>query len=100
MEIVCKFVCLLDKREGESKEGNPWVRQNMLVQSMDGNDRKMAITAFGERRVAKMAEFRNGDVLKLNFGIESRPNAAGDKWFTELQFIDAERLRYEQPPQK
>ena len=91
MKTLCKFLMTLPKVEGE-KDGNYWVRQQFVCTAIDGSERKMAFTLFGERRVAKLQNLKVGMLVEVIFNIESRQGADPDKWFTDLSCVSVSEL--------
>lgn len=89
MKLIAKFVKALDVQTGETDRGQ-WQRGGMVVRTIGDNERLVAITAFGEEKVALCSRFRVDDVLQVDFSPESRE--FNEKWFTDLRMIRAELL--------
>lgn len=89
MKLIAKFVKALDVQTGETDRGQ-WQRGGMVVRTIGDNERLVAITAFGEEKVALCSRFRVDDVLQVDFTPESRE--FNEKWFTDLRLIRVEFL--------
>lgn len=84
MKIVCKLTIKLSRIEGQSENGNYWCRQQFVCETIDGDAKKIAFMAFGERRVKQLGEHQVGELIEVTFLPDCRPNREGDKWFTDL----------------
>lgn len=68
--------------EGETVNGH-WSRGGFVLQAMDGYDRVVAFTVFGDDRVQAIQGLRYGDVLTVNYTLSSRE--FNDRWYTEAR---------------
>lgn len=83
MIIIGTVKKLEPKVEGENAQGNPWCKQQLiLVQRGETRDIHYAITAFGERKVALVANLQPGQMVEATVGVESRE--FGTNWYTDL----------------
>lgn len=89
MKLIAKFVKALDVQTGETDRGQ-WQRGGMVVRTIGDNERLVALTAFGEEKVALCSRFNVDDVLQVDFSPESRE--FNDKWFTDLRLLRVEFL--------
>lgn len=89
MKMIVKFVKSLDQVSGETDRGQ-WTRGGMVVRTVGDNERLVALTAFGEDKVALCSSFATDDVLQVDFSPESRE--FNGKWFTDLRLIRAQLL--------
>lgn len=89
MKLIAKFVKALDVISGMTDRGE-WKRGGMVLRTIGDNERLVAVTAFGESKVAMCGLFKTDDVVQVDFAPESRE--FGDKWFTDLRLIHAQIL--------
>lgn len=89
MKMIAKFVKALDVTSGMTERGE-WQRGGMVLRTIGDNERLVAVTAFGENKVALCGQFKTDDVVQVDFAPESRE--FGDKWFTDLRLIRAQLL--------
>ena len=86
MVIIGIVKNLEPKVEGENAQGNPWCKQQLvLVQRGETRDIHYAITAFGERKIALIANLQPGTVVEATVGVESKQY--GNNWFTDLNLM-------------
>lgn len=89
MKMIAKFVKALDVTSGVSDRGE-WQRGGMVLRTIGDNEQLVAVTAFGESKVALCEQFKTDDVVQVDFAPESRE--FGEKWFTDLRLIRAQLL--------
>lgn len=89
MKMIAKFVKALDVVSGTTDRGD-WSRGGMIVRTMGENEKLVALTAFGEEKVALCRQFNTDDIVEVNFAPESRE--FGEKWFTDLRLLRAQLL--------
>lgn len=68
---------------GTMKDGSPFVKQTVVIAEPmeDGRQRPVAITALGEKGVAKLADVKDGQRVDVWFHIQSREYEG--RWYTE-----------------
>ena len=88
MQIYGNFKKLTPIQCGVSSEGKEWKNQMMVVETLDSRPKKLAFKVFGEDRMQKVAEKKEGDLVQIEFGIESRPfeKEGIEFWATDLVF--------------
>lgn len=91
MKMIAKFIKALDVVSGETDRGQ-WCRGGMVVRTMGDNEKLVALTAFGEEKVALCQQFLVDDVIEVNFAPESRE--FGEKWFTDLRLVRVKLIGY------
>ena len=89
MKLIAKFVKALPTVEGESANG-AWVRGGMVVRTIGGNERLVALTSFGEDKTALCVQFNTDDIVEVGFVPESRE--FNGKWFTDLRLLSCKQL--------
>ena len=68
---------------GESDNGTPWDKQQVVVETMELEPQQLDIDFMGERRTKTTKTLKTGDEVTVSFGIRCRKWA--DKWFTNLE---------------
>lgn len=82
LTINATFVKSLPTQEGESQRGH-WVRGGAVVEYGEEYPRKVAISLFGEDKVAQAAAIPVGTPVQVTFSPESREY--NGKWYTDLR---------------
>ena len=81
MEIKGRIIHVLPLQEGVSKAGNPWKKQEYVLETLDQYPKKVCFDLFGEKADQYRAEI--GDEVVLSFDIESREY--NGRWFTSIR---------------
>ncbi len=81
MEIKGKIIHVLPLQEGVSKAGNPWKKQEYVLETLEQYPRKVCFDLFGDKADQYRAEI--GDEVVLSFDIESREY--NGRWFTSIR---------------
>lgn len=81
MEIKGRIIHVLPLQEGVSKAGNPWKKQEYVLETTDQYPKKVCFDLFGEKADQYRAEI--GDDVTLSFDIESREY--NGRWFTSIR---------------
>lgn len=82
MEITGKIVQILPLQEGVSKAGNPWKKQQWILEFMSGQyPRQVCLQAFGSDKVDRM-QMEIGKTYTVSFDPESRE--FNGRWYTDL----------------
>lgn len=81
MEIKGKIIHILPLQEGVSKAGNPWKKQEYVLETYDQYPKKVCFDLFGDKADQYRAEI--GDDVVLSFDIESREY--NGRWFTSIR---------------
>lgn len=80
MNISGKVVQILPLQQGTSKAGNPWQRQEFILDQGGQYPRKVCISLFGDN-VAKIPQV--GQVVMVSVDIDSRE--FNGRWYTEIK---------------
>ncbi len=84
MELVGSLVQIQPETGGTSKAGNPWTKQEFIVEYLDGQySKKVNFSVFGADKVADLKKYTTGDQLKVSFNLESREY--NGRWYTEAR---------------
>ena len=81
MEIRGKIIVKLPLQSGTSKAGNPWSKQEYVLETMEAYPKRVHFHFGGER--ANQYPLEVGDVITLSFDIESRE--FNGRWYTDLR---------------
>jgi len=81
MEINGTITQILPEVGGTGKTGNPWRKQDYILETKDQYPKKICFNAWGE----KIDQFalQAGDDVTVSFDVESREY--NGKWFTEVK---------------
>ena len=88
MEIVGKIIQKFEPQTGTSKAGNPWTKQEYVLETVENFPKKVHFDFFGDR--ANQYQLEVGDTVTLYFDIESRE--WNGKWFTSIRGWKAEKM--------
>ena len=82
MKIRAKVLEVEPLVDGTSDNGNPWERQQVIVETVELEPLVLAIDFMGQRRTEVTKTLEAGDIVTVDFRIRCRK--WGDKWFTGL----------------
>lgn len=88
MEIKGKIIQKFPLQSGTSKAGNPWKKQNYLLETLDSFPRKIYFDFFGDR--ADQFPLEPGDLINLSFDIECREYQG--RYYTDIRGWKAEKI--------
>lgn len=88
MEVKGKIIQKFDLQSGTSKAGNPWKKQNYLLETLDNFPRKIYFDFFGDR--ADQYPLNVGDMITLSFDIECREYQG--RYYTDIRGWKAEKI--------
>ncbi len=88
MEIKGKIIQKFDLQSGTSKAGNPWKKQNYLLETLESYPKKIYFDFFGDR--ADQYPLEVGDMVNLSFDIESREYQG--RYYTDIRGWKAEKI--------
>jgi hypothetical protein len=82
MEITGKLVKILEPVTGEGKSGNPWKKQEFVLQTEEQYPKTICFSLWGDRSDLIMP-YKENDAIKVHFSIESREFKG--RYFTEVR---------------
>lgn len=88
MEVKGKIIQKFPLQSGTSKAGNPWKKQNYLLETLDSFPRKIYFDFFGDR--ADQFPLEPGDLINLSFDIECREYQG--RYYTDIRGWKAEKI--------
>ncbi len=89
MEIKGKLIKILDAEGGTSKNGNPWQKQSIVIETDAEFNNQICISAFGEEKIKNMNKLSVGDDVTILCNIYSREyngkyyNSIDGYWFAK-----------------
>lgn len=86
MDITGKVVQVLEVESGTSKAGNPWKKQNFVIETSGQYPKKVCLQLFGENVNSCPSV---GDEVKVSFDAES--SEWQGRWFTQLNAWKVEK---------
>lgn len=87
MEIKGKVIQAFDQITGTSKAGNPWKKQEYVIETFDNYPKKIHFDFFGDK--VDQYQLRVGDSITLSFDIESREYQG--RWYTSIRGWKADK---------
>lgn len=82
MDINGRLIQKLAPQTGTSARG-AWSKQEFIIETIETYPRKICVNVFGQDKVAELANFNNGDVLRISVNIESREY--NGRWYTDIR---------------
>lgn len=87
MEIEGKIIQVLPLQQGTSKAGNPWKKQEYVLETNEQYPRKVKFDFFGDR--ADQFPLAIGDEVIVSYDLESRE--FNGRWYTDVRAWKAEK---------
>ena len=87
MEIQGKIIAVLPLQQGTSKAGNPWKKQEYVLETHDQYPRKVKFDFFGDR--ADQYPLQKDEEVTVSFDLESRE--FNGRWYTDVRAWKAEK---------
>lgn len=87
MEIKGKIIQVLPLAQGTSRAGNPWKKQEYVLETHDQYPRKVKFDFFGDK--ADQFPLAIGDEVTVSFDLESRE--FNGRWYTDVRGWKAEK---------
>lgn len=87
MEIQGKIIQALPLQQGTSKAGNPWKKQEYVLETFDAYPKKVKFDFFGDR--VDQFQLSVGDTVTVSYDLESRE--FNGRWYTDVRAWKAEK---------
>jgi hypothetical protein len=87
LELIGRLIKTLPVQSGTSARG-AWSKQDFVIETLDQYPRKVCVSAWGER-INGLAGANEGDILKINFTVESRE--FNERWYTDVRAWNIEK---------
>ena len=81
MELKAKVVQLLPLVTGEGKNGQPWKKQEFILETDGQYPKKVCASIWGDK--INMDVIKEGNIVNLSFDLESREY--NNRWYTEVR---------------
>ena len=94
MELTGKIIVVQEAMSGTSKAGNPWMKQEYVLEVPGQYPRHCAFTVFGEDRI-KQLNIQNGEDLTVQFDIDAREY--NGRWYNDFRAYNVVRGQIPQP---
>ena len=94
MELTGRIIVVQEAMSGTSKAGNPWMKQEYVLEVPGQYPRRCAFTVFGEDKI-KQLNIQNGEDLTVQFDIDAREY--NGKWYNDFRTYNV--IRGQQIPQ-
>lgn len=88
LELVAKLIRKLPEQSGTSARGE-WKKQEFIAETQEVYPRKVCMSVWGADKVAELAQFSEGEMLKFSLNIESREY--NGRWYTDVRAWRIER---------
>ena len=96
MELTGKIIIVQKPISGKStKTGNPWIKQEYVLEIPGLFPRHFAFSVFGEDRI-KQFKIQNGESLTVQFDIDAREH--NGKWYNDFQAYTVKRTQVSLQP--
>ena len=94
MELTGKIIVVHEAMSGTSKAGNPWMKQEYVLEVPGQYPRRCAFTVFSEDRI-KQLNIQNGEDLTVQFDIDAREY--NGRWYNDFRAYNVVRGQIPQP---
>jgi len=91
--IKGKLIKILNLESGVARSGNPWKKQEFVVETTEQFPRKICFTLFNDK-VSLLAGISAGDELEVSFDVESRE--FNNKWYHNINAWKLEKSSQDQ----
>lgn len=88
MEVTGKIIQVLPLQSGTSQAGNPWKKQEYVLETEDAYPKKICFDFFGDR--VDQFPLSLNDRIRLSFDIESREY--NGRWYTNIRGWKADKI--------
>ena len=97
MELIGRIIAVQEAKSGTSlKTGNPWMKQEYVMEMLGQYPRHCVFTVFGEDRI-KQLNIQNGEDLTVQFDIDAREY--NGRWYNDFKAYNVIRGQLIPQPQ-
>jgi hypothetical protein len=89
LSVRGKVVSILNVESGIARTGNPWKKQEFIVETADQFPKKICFTLFNDK-INQLTGIQEGEELEVSFDIESREY--NGKWFHNINAWKIDRI--------
>lgn len=87
LELTGRVTAILEPETGESRSGQPWIKQSFVLTYGDEYEREVAFQLFGEYKVKLLQNVKEGDTVSVGFSLSSKKGSSAstsNRYFTEV----------------
>lgn len=88
LEIVGSLIKKRPVQSGTSARGE-WQKQEFIIKTQDNFPKEVCFNVWGADKVAELDSYKEGELLKIFFNVESRE--FNQRWYTDLRAWRIER---------
>jgi len=88
LELIGSLTKKLPAQSGTSARGE-WQKQEFVIKTQDNFPKDVCLNVWGADKVADLASYSEGELLKISFNVESREY--NQRWYTDLRAWRIER---------
>lgn len=92
LELIGSLTKKLPVQSGTSARGE-WQKQEFVIKTQDNFPKDVCLNVWGADKVADLAAYSEGELLKISFNVESREY--NQRWYTDLRAWRIERANTE-----
>ncbi len=81
MTTTGKLTEILAPKSGKSAKGNDWIVQEFVIETEEKYPKKICLQLFGEDKINSLGVFKIGDLITVDFDVESRKY--NGRWYTQ-----------------
>ena len=97
MELIGRIIAVQEAKSGTSlKTGNPWMKQEYVIEMPGQYPRHCVFSVFGEDRI-KQLNIQNGEDLTVQFDIDAREY--NGRWYNDFKAYNVIRGQLIPQPQ-
>jgi len=82
LELIGSLIKKLPAQSGTSARGE-WQKQEFVIKTQDNFPKDVCLNVWGADKVADLASYSEGELLKISFNVESREY--NQRWYTDLR---------------
>jgi hypothetical protein len=81
MQLNVKLVQVLPLQTGQGRNGTPWKKQDIIVETDGQYPKKICVSIWGDK--INESQLKMGNMLKIDFDVESREY--NGRWYTDVK---------------
>lgn len=83
MDVTARFFKSLPAKTGTGRNGEPWVSQTIVVETIEQYPKKIAIDFLGEKHFNVISMLHPNEEIIVSYAVESREY--NEKWYTNAK---------------
>lgn len=89
LEITGKLIKKLTPVSGTNTRGI-WSKQEFIIETQESYPKKVCMNVWSPEKVKEFENYQLGDLLKINFNLESRE--FNERWYTDIRAWKIEKV--------